>query len=166
MGCGGHLKFPVVLLIIFSLITIACNWGAVTNLPSDDWEKVTTIGEMALLTPYRIARSALSSYTYWQETGDSGAFGWMLVCGLGLLALFSFLHGLVAWFIGFIHAPASEERKSFIAFVTVLALIALAVSTPFDPNLVVSVVLLLFAMWVCIKVFERWRTQSKKAVKA
>ncbi len=148
------------LLIIFSLITVACNWGAITNLPPDDWEKVETIGEMALLTPYRIARSALSSYTYWQETGDSGAFGWMLICGLGLLALFSFLHRLVGWFIGFVHPVASEERKSFVAFVTVLALIALAVSTPFGPNLVASVVLLLFAMWICTKLLKRLRKKQ------
>ncbi len=153
----------MVLLIIFSIITVVSNWGTITNLPPTIGEKAIAIGEIALLTPYRIARSALDSFTYWQETGNSGALGWMIICGIGLLALFLFLHGLIAWFIGFVHPVASEERKSFVAFVAVLALIALAVSTPFDPNLVVSVVLLLFAMWACVKVFTRWRAQSKKA---
>lgn len=145
------------------MITIACNWGTINNLPPDDGEKLIVLGKMALHTPYRLARSTLDSFTYWQESGftNTGAAGWMVICGLGLISLFKFLHGLVAWFIGAVHAPASEERKSIIAFVVVLIMIALAVSYPFDPNIVASVLIFLVTMWILIK-FLKYKFRKRK----
>lgn len=158
------MKFPVALLLIFCVITVAGNWETITNLPPAVEEKAMTVGKIVLLTPYRIANSAWESFTDWQQTGRAGDLGAMVLYGVMFLALFLFLQRLIGWGIGFFRPFASEERQSFVAFVATLALIALAVGTPFDPSLVVSVVLLLFAMWVCIKVFERWRKPKKATV--
>ncbi len=153
------LKFPsVILVIIFIVISIWSNldsFGLLTSGETSDEDKLVIAGKIVLLTPYRFAHSAMDSFTLWQQTGNAGALGATVLYGAGLVLLFMFLHGLVGWVIGFFHPVASEERKSFIAFVAVLSLIALAVSFPFDPNLVVSVILLLFMMWILLKLLKR-----------
>lgn len=144
------------LLVIFIFITLASNWGSVGELTGDAplENKLVIAGEFLTLTPHRIAHSAYDSFTYWQQTGNPGALGASVLYGASIVFLFLFLVGLIGWSIGFVRPLASEERKSFVAFVATLALLALAIGIPFDPDLAISAILLIVGAWICVKLLS------------
>lgn len=129
------MRLPITLLLIFAFITVATNWDSLGQLSGDELgneEKLLIGSRLIVLTLHRTAYSAWSSFTLWRETGEIGALGSAALFGAGLLFLFFFGFSVIGWLIGFVRPFKSGERKSFVAFITTLAVFAIAIGGPLN----------------------------------